>query len=157
MTLGLAIVALGFAIAALAGIPALIENRTIGDIVVVVGLAVALSGGVIMLTGVPAQRRSRAKLERIHRADIDDLMVRRNRIMLQLAANRTQWEELDRIIRLRSMSPTIAMRAGSSDSSRQDEVERRALEVERINLKAELDFNGNDLRRLGADPDSPEG
>jgi len=46
VTTALWIVSAGLVIAALTGIPALIENRSVGDVVVVVGFAVAIAGGV---------------------------------------------------------------------------------------------------------------
>lgn len=150
MTLGFSVLAVGLGVAALAGIPALIENRNVGDVVVVVGLAVALAGGAIMLSSIPAQRRNRAEAQRNREADLADLYAKRDRILAQLTTVRGQIEHLDRM----AMSGRLASTAlAALGTERTDDVERRAerraLEVERINLEADLAFNTNELARAG--------
>lgn len=142
MTLGLAVLALGFTVAALAGIPALVENRTVGDVVVIVGFAVGVVGGVLMLTALPASRRNRADLHRAREADIDDLMVKRRRIVAQQQSHRTQIQRIESAILMRT---TLRASGDVSDEM----ANRRTLEIELINLDADLAMNANDLKRLG--------
>lgn len=150
MTLGLAVLALGATVAALAGIPALIENRSVGDVVVIVGLAVAVVGGVIMLSGIPAHRRTRDDMKRHRQADIDDLYAKRDRILAQLDSVRSQIEDLDRVKMLRPISSVALSALGTEPASATEErAERRALETERINFGAELALNTNELARVG--------
>lgn len=139
---------LGLGIAALAGIPALIENRSVGDVVVVVGLAVALAGGVVLLTGIPGQRRARDEVRRVRQAQIDDAMTKRERILAQQALANAQHKRVTSSIRMR-------MTIGASGDEREHFAEARALEVELINLDAELAMNANELRRLGIEVSEP--
>ena len=142
LTVAVTLLTLGLAVAALAGIPALVENRAIGDVVVECGLALAVAGIVLGVTAIPGARRSRAETKRNHQADIDDLIVKRQRIIAQRRSAQQRLDSLSSAILMRG-----ALRASGDVSN--EVAERRVLEVELINHDADLATNANDLKRLG--------
>ena len=151
VTLGLAVLALGLALAALAGIPALIENRSIGDIAVVVGLAVAVAGLAVGLTGIPAElraskRRQEDESRRLANKEADraNLRVKRRRIQ------HTKSDVLVRLTEAREELEEIR-RADDRFALRDKKREIRDLELENIIIEANLDFNANEFMRNGMD------
>lgn len=71
MTVASVVATIGLAIAALAGIPALVENRSIGDVSVVVGLSIAAGGIVLALLSIPGQVRAVRQIGADRRAAIE--------------------------------------------------------------------------------------
>jgi hypothetical protein len=151
VTLGLAVLALGLALAALAGIPALIENRSIGDIAVVVGFAVAVAGLVVGLTGIPAEiRASRRRKEDDAQRLADKEADRAN---LQVKRRRIQHTKADVLVRLTEAREELERIRLTNDSSalRDKQLQIRDLELENIIAEANLDFNANEFKRNGMD------
>ena len=150
MTLGLTTLALGFAIAALASIPALIENRVVGDIVVVVGLAVAFAGAVLVLTAIPGAQALRRDRQRSIDAQVAVLRVRRERILedqLMLQANLI---ELD----AKAIGGTGRAKFGGmlgNGSTPEYKKAKDDLKREFYNLRAELAVNTVELKALGVE------
>ncbi|TFC21387.1 hypothetical protein [Cryobacterium glucosi] len=143
LTLGLAILALGFGLAALAGIPAMIENRSVGDIAVVSGLALADAGFVVGLTGIPAEIRAWRRQKADRAADIANLKVKRRRI---------QHTKADVLIRLEEAHTDLEKyRADrrAQAQTREQQKYLRAIELEDLIIEANLDFNSNDFIRHG--------
>jgi hypothetical protein len=65
-TVALWIIGAGLAVAALAGVPLLLEARVAGAVVMMVGSAGAVAGIIVLLTAIPEQRIANAR-ERISR------------------------------------------------------------------------------------------
>jgi hypothetical protein len=147
VTLGLAVIAIGFGLAALAGIPALIENRSVGDVVVAVGFAVALGGIVVGVTGIPAEIRAWRRHKADGAATVANLKVKRRRI---------QHTKVDALVRLTEARQAVegSRALGDMGPMREHLKTVRGLELENVIVEAELDFNANEFRRHGVDVDA---
>jgi hypothetical protein len=154
MTVALSVLGLGLAVAALAGIPAFIENRIAGDVAALAGFAIAIVGSVLLLSAIPGQRRQNAELKagraaiaRNAEIDADQLRIERRRLFARKStilakigdamANRDSWEML-----------------GSRSRARDYAVEVKGLEAESADLEAQIEMNANELWRLGVEPDA---
>ncbi|WZH35475.1 MAG: hypothetical protein PIR02_11885 [Microbacterium enclense] len=133
MTVALSVLTLGLAIAALAGLPALIENREVGDVVVIVGFAVAIVGVLLVILAVPGQRRETGKLKSNDAIELAKLGAERRR----LASTARQTERaIDEV--------------GWGDAA----PEGMRLKTALIELEAALEVNAAEFRRYGIeDPD----
>ncbi|GAB3410972.1 hypothetical protein GCM10027515_31940 [Schumannella luteola] len=156
MTVAITLLTIGLAVAALAGIPALVDNRSVGDVVVICGLALAAGGVAVGLTAIPGVRRARVAVERNRRADVDDLTAKRQRIQAQMLGVQEEIRKADASLMISSLHAMTLRASGTAPREHLDaEADRRALRVELINLRAELHMNENDFARLGAEvPDA---
>lgn len=140
MTVAVTVLTFGFAIAALAGIPALIENRSVGDVVVVIGFAVAIVGLVLLFAAIPGQRDKNGAIKGNEQFEVDRLRVERRRLKTLLQHAQT---------RLSSASMTVRSSAFSLNGGGQDILQLRG---EVADLESALENNAIELRRRGAEP-----
>lgn len=152
MTVALAVLGFGLAVAALAGIPALIENRTVGDIATIVGFAVALIGVALLLFAIPGQRSQngelavgRSAVKRNAEIDVDQLRIARRRLVDRKSTVLASLADAQATVTSWEMN-------GSRRRAAEYGAEVKRLEVESADLEAELDTNANEFRRLGAEP-----
>lgn len=152
MTVALSVLGLGLAVAALAGIPAFIENRAIGDVAMLGGFSVAIVGVVLVALAIPGQRRQNAELadgraavRRNAEIDVDQLRIVRRRLVDRKATVLAKLGETQATLEAWRMTGSIAR------VTEQHEIVKR-LEVESADLEAELDTNANEFRRLGTEP-----
>jgi hypothetical protein len=145
------ILAIGLGIAALAGIPAFITNREVGDVVMVVGFAVAFGGFVLGLLAIRGQIRAfsqrndaNEERERDEQAEIDALHAQRARIGVQLQSVRDRKRDAENARGL-----NITMITGRDERTRGYLETIRALELEEGTLLAELEANAIQLSRHG--------
>jgi len=145
------ILAIGLGIAALAGIPALITNRDVGDVVMVVGFGVAFGGLVLGLLAIPGQirafsRRDDAseKRKRDEQSEVDALDAQRARIKAQLKNVRDRKRDAENG---RLLSTTLITGRGDRERGYLETI--RALELEESTLVAELEANAIQLSRHG--------
>ncbi|MGW9627641.1 hypothetical protein [Microbacterium sp. NPDC055521] len=142
MTVAFSVLGLGLAVAALAGIPALIENRTVGDVVVVIGFAVAIIGLGLVFFAIPGQLKQNSALKKGEEFEIERLKVDRRRLKTLLGHAEARLGAASMTIR----SATLAMHGGTDDMSK--------LRAEVAELKAALENNAIELRRREADPNA---
>lgn len=148
VTLGLAILGLGFGLAALAGLPVLIDNRTVGDVVVVTGFALAVAGLIVGLTGIPAEFKAWRRRKADRAADVANLKVKRRRI---------QHTKADALVRLTEAREELKKHMADRHADAQAREQRktvRTIELENLIIDANLDFNTNEFSRHGIDPDA---
>lgn len=151
-TVALAVLTLGLAVAALAGIPAFIENRSVGDVVVIVGFAVAIVGVLLVVLAIPGQRRENGKLKRDAAVDVEKLRVERRRL------HSTRARTVDALRREESsLAMRIPIRAGllGPDPTPDIRAEIERLKTALIELDASIEFNAAEFKRHGiTDPDA---
>lgn len=151
VTLGLAVMALGLGLAALAGIPAMIENRTAGDVAVVVGLSLAGAGFVLGLTGIRAELRAwEVRKEEARRREANKVADAAN---LKVKRRRIQHTKVDTLVRLTEARHLVEVYRsdGDAEALRDQAREVRSLELENVMVDANLDFNANEFTRHGLD------
>ncbi len=145
MTVALSVLGLGLAVAALAGIPAFVENRAIGDAMTVAGFAVTAVGLVLVLLAAPGQRRQNRFIERSTKVDIEQLKVERRALL------RTKAEILPRLVEARKYEErtrTDRIMAGNRLNARE---ELRLVEGENSVNEDSLERNTNEFARIGID------
>lgn len=148
MTIAVSVLTVGLAIAALAGIPVLFENRLIGNIVTIVGGAVAIAGAVLLLLAIPAQRSENRKMQVNADIDVDQLCVERQRLWAR---------KTDALARLGDALRHLdaARVAGQTNRATMAQADVARLQTENGDLDAALETNANEFRRLGVDPPEP--
>jgi hypothetical protein len=140
MTVAITVLTLGLAVAALAGIPAFVDN-TVGGVVTIVGFAIAVVGLLLVLLAIPSQRKANQQIRRDKEFEVRQLAVERARLL-----------ELRRDIESRLMMARVS-RDAVSFLSQQQRADGPVADLEResIDINAQLAKNANELRRLGAD------
>ena len=145
------ILAIGLGIAALAGIPALITNRDVGDVAMVIGFAVAFGGLVLGILAISGQSRAfsdrddaSAKRKRDEQSEVDALHAQRARINAQLRNVRDRKRDAEN-----GQLLSVTLITGRSDRERGYLETIRALELEESTLVAELEANAIQLSRRG--------
>lgn len=139
MTVAVAVLTFGLAVAALAGIPAFIENRAVGDIAMLVGFAIALMGFALLLFAIPGQRRQNGALKVNDAFEVERLRVERRRLGSLLRHAQARLSSATMMVR-----PSALLNGGGADVGE--------LRVEVADLEAAMQNNEIELRRRGADP-----
>ncbi|MGN7187519.1 hypothetical protein [Microbacterium enclense] len=145
MTVALTVLSLGLTVAALAGIPSLIENRLVGDVVMVVGFGAAAVGGVLVATAIPGQRRANKLIAANRLIDVDQLRIERRRLLESKA------DVLSRLFDVTALHEAAQM-ANQTTRARIAMHDKRRLELESFNLETDIQKNANEFRRLGMEP-----
>lgn len=138
MTVALAVLTLGLAIAALAGIPALIENRTVGDIVVIIGFSVAVVGGLLVALATHGQRAQNKAIKGSADFEVQQLRAERRRLTSLLNSANGRLSSASMVMR----SATLAI-TGDQDLHQ--------LRRDVADLTADLEKNAIEIRRRGAE------
>lgn len=148
MTVAISVLTIGLAVAALAGIPSLIENRAIGDGFMIGGFAFAILGVVLVGTAIPSQIRENRKIKTNADVDVDQLRIERHRLLVVKA------DVASRLFNVSAEYEATRM-AGQTNRAGMALRSMRALEIENANLEAQIATNANEFRRLGVEPTEP--
>ena len=147
--MALSVLGLGLAIAALAGIPAFVENRVIGDVLTVAGFAVAAVGAILVGFALPGQRRQNNALERSTKVDVEQLKVARRALF------RTKADVLTRLSEARDYEERTRTERHLSGSRLHARESLRVVELENGVVEDDIERNTNEFKRLGIDdPDA---
>ena len=135
MTVGVTVLAIGLAVAALAGIPGLVENRAVGDIIMLCGLFIAIVGLVLVFSAVRGQWSATAQLKRSQAIDIKQLQL-----------------EL-RSLRIQRTALTGRIKSAKAKPREPDNMRLlTALAVELNGIEIALTRNANEFERLEVEP-----
>lgn len=149
MTVAVSVLTVGLAVAALSGIPSFVETRVLGDVMMVLGFAIALVGAFLVLLAVPGQRHENGVLRRNAEIDADQLRIERSRLWSRKA---------DVLAQLADAETTLqaALMADRKDISAPVRAKIKDLQTQSSDLEAALSKNANEFRRFGAAPPAPD-
>lgn len=149
MTFAVAVLTIGLAVAALAGIPTFIENRSIGDVVVVVGFALAVVGLALVALAIPSQRAENKKLKLSAEIDIEQLRIQRRHLWSRKMDSLAIFGEAQ-LDRDASRQARLVNRAAMAEET----IEQ--LRITNADLDLALNTNANEFRRHGMTPPGPD-